>query len=127
MLPRLHMRAVDVRDVAEAHVRALERPASDGQRVIVTAAAWWFQDMADVLKKEFESQGSCFPIGGPGYSFSAHQAPYALMWLVSLFDSRIKGALPVLGKELHLDNGKVRFLTVTILLLVQDPARYPLS
>ena len=41
-LPQVSLGMVDVRDVAEAHVRALERRETDGERILVTQvpSAW---------------------------------------------------------------------------------------
>lgn len=36
----------DVRDVAEAHVKALESPSASGERIIVCAGSWVWQDMS---------------------------------------------------------------------------------
>ena len=39
-VPAVGLTIVDVRDVAEAHVRALECPASHGKRIIMDADQW---------------------------------------------------------------------------------------
>ncbi|KIK66138.1 hypothetical protein GYMLUDRAFT_239777 [Collybiopsis luxurians FD-317 M1] len=42
---------IDIRDVAEAHVRALETPAAGGERIIVSAESpWVWQDFRDVSR-----------------------------------------------------------------------------
>jgi nucleoside-diphosphate-sugar epimerase len=38
---------VDVRDVAAAHIRALETPSAAGERIIVSAGSWVWQDMSE--------------------------------------------------------------------------------
>lgn len=59
--PKVCVGVVDVRDVAEAHVRCLEvarRAATNGQRIIITATpSVWFLEMARFLKKEFGPLG----------------------------------------------------------------------
>ncbi|PBK74752.1 NAD(P)-binding protein [Armillaria solidipes] len=42
---------VDVRDVATAHVRAMEVPSAGGERIIVSAGSWVWQDWLDVISK----------------------------------------------------------------------------
>ena len=39
--PRLHQGIVDVRDVAKAHIEAMERPEANGERFIVCAETLW--------------------------------------------------------------------------------------
>ena len=41
-LPRLQMGCVDVRDCAEAHLRALERPEAANKRFILCREQLWF-------------------------------------------------------------------------------------
>ena len=42
--------AVDVRDVADTHLRALDLTESFGQRVPVNERWMWFRDMAETIK-----------------------------------------------------------------------------
>lgn len=44
---------VDVRDLALAHVRAIERPEAAGKRVLVTAGFFRNSDIADIAKRRF--------------------------------------------------------------------------
>jgi len=54
-------RAVDVRDVAEAHIRAMLIPEVKGKRFIVYNNLISFSEIVDVLRKEFEKYGYSFP------------------------------------------------------------------
>ncbi|VDL68710.1 unnamed protein product [Nippostrongylus brasiliensis] len=57
-VPELNLACVDVRDVAKAHVEAMRRPESDGQRILITSQpSFWFRDIARILRKEFGPQG----------------------------------------------------------------------
>jgi dihydroflavonol-4-reductase len=57
-IPRLSFGIVDVRDVALAHVLAMEKPeVSDGQRYILYADWMWAKDIARVLKQCVAVQG----------------------------------------------------------------------
>ncbi|KAL4981341.1 hypothetical protein BDW68DRAFT_183599 [Aspergillus falconensis] len=38
---------VDVRDVPAAHIKALETPSAGGERIIVSAGSWVWQDMVN--------------------------------------------------------------------------------
>jgi len=44
---------VDVRDLALAHVRAIERPEAAGKRFFITAGSHRNSDIADIIKKNF--------------------------------------------------------------------------
>ncbi len=57
MVPRLSFPTVDVRDVAKAHISAMREPNANGKRFVVTARTMWIKEIADVLAKEFQSQG----------------------------------------------------------------------
>lgn len=52
-VPRFDSYFVDVKALALAHVLALERPATDGHRLLVLAARFDCQQIADVIKKTF--------------------------------------------------------------------------
>lgn len=40
----------DVRDVAEAHVRAIENDISNGKRYILVKNSYWLRDIRNVLE-----------------------------------------------------------------------------
>ena len=50
MVPPMGLAIVDVRDVAEMHLRALQQPETAGKRYIASAGAMAFVDMARTLK-----------------------------------------------------------------------------
>jgi nucleoside-diphosphate-sugar epimerase len=51
-VPRLGLEVVDVRDVADAHVRAMTAPAAAGERFLATGELLWLTDIARLLKDE---------------------------------------------------------------------------
>jgi dihydroflavonol-4-reductase len=51
-LPRIGFGIVDVRDVAELHVRALTAPGMAGERFIACAGFTWLRDIAALLREE---------------------------------------------------------------------------
>jgi dihydroflavonol-4-reductase len=93
MVPNLGMAIVDVRDIAQMHVRALQRPESAGNRYIGSERFMWMRDIALVLKAEY-----------PDRKIPLRVAPDWLMRLMGMFDKTIKGILPSLGHEMPLDN-----------------------
>ena len=60
-LPKLGFQLVDVRDVADAHVRAMETPEAAGERFIVTNEYLWLNEIAQCLKKEFPEKSKRVP------------------------------------------------------------------
>jgi dihydroflavonol-4-reductase len=93
MVPNLGMAIVDVRDIAQMHVRALQRPESAGNRYIGSERFMWMRDIALVLKAEY-----------PDRKIPLRVAPDWLMRVMGMFDKTIKGILPSLGHEVPLDN-----------------------
>ncbi|GMR39090.1 hypothetical protein PMAYCL1PPCAC_09285, partial [Pristionchus mayeri] len=98
--PKASFSLVDVRDVAEAHVRALERSDTDGERILVTASpSAWFADIARWLKKGFARYG---------YGITTWECPN---WVLKLYaasgiDPQSKAVVGRLGPELRFDNSK---------------------
>ena len=80
--PRIGIAAVDVRDVADAHVKGLSPDLPAGGRYLLDGGAVWMTDIASTFREKFSS----FPV--PKFT-----APYALMWLMSWWDSDVKATL----------------------------------
>lgn len=99
MIPRLSLPIIDVRDVALAHVIAMTSPEAAGQRIILNNSSLWMQDVALLLKEVF---------GPQGYRVPTTIAPKPLLWVASLFDSKIKSVLPHLGVVYNYSNQKMK-------------------
>uniref|UniRef100_A0A914D537 NAD-dependent epimerase/dehydratase domain-containing protein n=1 Tax=Acrobeloides nanus TaxID=290746 RepID=A0A914D537_9BILA len=101
-LPKMYFNSVDVRDVAKAHVLAMENPQTDGERIIlVYDFGDWAADFSSYLVKEFESQG---------YRIPTCNIPYFIVWLGSFFDESAKDALGLIGVEHKISNNKAKNL-----------------
>jgi nucleoside-diphosphate-sugar epimerase len=98
-LPKLLLNLVDVRDVAKAHVLALTNKEAPGNRFIITSEAVWMQNIAQIIRNEFSSQG---------YNIPSLALPKWLMWIASCFDSTISLIYPMIGKEVRYDNNKMK-------------------
>ncbi|WP_347892316.1 NAD-dependent epimerase/dehydratase family protein [Nocardioides secundeburneus] len=59
--PRAAFGVVDVRDVAEMHVRAMTRPAAAGRRFVLTAGTVTMLDIADVLRERLGARAAAAP------------------------------------------------------------------
>jgi dihydroflavonol-4-reductase len=86
MQPPYGLPVVDVRDVAEMHLRAVQRPATAGKRYIAAAGSMTFAEMAKVLKAAY-----------PARKIATKEAPIFLLRILGLFDASIKSILPKLG------------------------------
>ncbi len=90
----MHISIVDVRDVAEAHVRALSKGDSGGRYLVVSGQMWW-KEVAMTIKK-----------GNPSMKIPTKQIPYLLSLIVSIFHPRVSlsWARMHLGKRLYWDS-----------------------
>ncbi|MEW1723230.1 aldehyde reductase [Streptomyces sp. NPDC093109] len=87
-VPRLHYAVVDVRDVATAHLLAMETPQAAGNRYICATPALWMGEIATVLKARF---------GARGYRIPTRTLPYWLMWLGARRDPVVRVGLSYYG------------------------------
>jgi nucleoside-diphosphate-sugar epimerase len=100
--PRLYFGVVDVRDVADLHIRAMTSPAAKGERFLAVAGACMSMlDMARVLKA--------------GMGASANRVPTLQLpnWVVRIAAMRnpvVKQILPELGKIKNSSNAKAKRL-----------------
>lgn len=58
--------AVDVRDVAKAHIVAFEKEEAKNERLFLTTGPFTQQVLLDVLHKKFPKQSENVPVGTPG-------------------------------------------------------------
>jgi nucleoside-diphosphate-sugar epimerase len=88
--PQLYFGAVDVRDVADLHIRAMTSAAAKGQRFLAIAGdALPMLDFARILKRRLGSTARRVP---------TRELPNWLLRLAALRDPAIKLILPELGK-----------------------------
>lgn len=93
MVPNFGFNTVDVRDIADMHVNAIDNAESVGKRFIGVAKFVWFMDLAQTLAAQF-----------PNRKIATRQAPNILMRILSIFDKSIRQILPTLGKSQLMDN-----------------------
>jgi nucleoside-diphosphate-sugar epimerase len=88
--PRLSFGAVDVRDVADLHLRAMTDPAAKGERFLAVAGDFMtMQEIALVLKAR---------MGAAARRVPTRVLPDWLLRVASLFDSSLAQIIPELGK-----------------------------
>jgi len=100
--PRLYFGVVDVRDVADLHLRAMTDPAVKGERFIATAGDFMSMlDIAKVLKSGMGVVAKRVPV---------RELPNWLVRIAALRDPAVKLILPELGKRKNATNEKARRL-----------------
>lgn len=100
--PRLSFGAVDVRDVADLHIRAMTSPAAEGERFLATAGNFLsIIDMAKILRSRLGSWAKRVP---------TRQLPDWVVRLVAWRDPAVKQILPELGRIKNATNEKAKRL-----------------
>jgi len=100
--PRLSFGIVDVRDVADLHLRAMTHPAARGERFLAVAGDFMtIQEIADLLKER---------MGDAARRVPTRVLPDWIVRLVSLFDPSVALIVPELGKFKNATNAKARSL-----------------
>jgi len=98
--PRLSFGVVDVRDVADLHLRAMTNPAARGERFLAVAGDFMtIQEIALVLKKRMGDAAARVP---------TRLLPDWMVRLVAMFDSGVALIVPELGKSKNATNAKAR-------------------
>jgi len=96
LVPAMQTAPVDVRDVAEAHVRALTKPGAAGKRFICCASEpMWFKDIQTTFAK----------IAGVK---PAANVPSWLFFFLQFVMPKAKNFRPRLDKEYGLDNSQTK-------------------
>ncbi len=99
MIPRVGFGVVDVRDVARAHVRALQRDESRGKRIIASDRFMWMHEMAEIIKAAH-----------PDRKVVTRRAPNSIVRFLGLFDKAIASIVPELGRRREIANDRAREL-----------------
>ncbi len=100
--PKISFALVDVRDVADLHLRAMTSPAASGERFIAVAGETMsILDIARVLRTKLGAAGSRTP---------RFEAPNWLVRLAALGVPLLRAAAPQLGRIRRLSGAKARRL-----------------
>ena len=100
--PQLYFGVVDVRDVADLHIRAMAHPAAKGERFLAIAGDFMSMlDIAKVLKAR---------MGAAGKKAPTRELPNWLVRIAALRDPAIRLILPELGKLKNASNEKAKRL-----------------
>jgi nucleoside-diphosphate-sugar epimerase len=99
-VPRICLGVVDVRDVADLHLRAMTDAAAKGERFLAVAGDFmWLVEIAKALKERLGDKAKRVP---------TRQLPDWLVRLARFKDPAVKQIIPELGKWKNATNEKAR-------------------
>ncbi|WP_201862772.1 SDR family oxidoreductase [Microvirga soli] len=98
-IPRFGFSVVDVRDAADAHIRAMTNPAAGGQRFIVGGRFFWLKDLVAVLARSFPNHASQLPI---------REVPDDVVRDMAKSDPNARTIIHELGRDLSVSSAKAR-------------------
>lgn len=91
--PRIGLEVVDVRDLADAHIRAMESPAAAGERIIAAGDFLWMSEIAQALRAG---------LGDAARKTPTRRLPDIAVKIAARFDPGLRAVRPVLGhRHLH--------------------------
>jgi nucleoside-diphosphate-sugar epimerase len=99
--PQVSFGVVDVRDIADLHIRAMNDPKANGQRYLGVAdkGVVSFIDIARIIKAKRPDNASKVP---------TMQVPNFMIKIMAFFDSSVRQIVPELGKTLDISNEKAK-------------------
>jgi dihydroflavonol-4-reductase len=87
---------VDVRDVAAAHILAMQTPAANGERFALVEKDLWYKDVAKILRENGFDKAPTLGI------------PVWLAKILANFNKELKLTLPYLGRKRSISNTKAK-------------------
>ncbi|HEX6228640.1 MAG TPA: aldehyde reductase [Solirubrobacterales bacterium] len=97
--PRLGFNFVDVRDVADLHLRAMLAPEAGGERFAAVARFMWMPEVAAVLRERFGEAAARVP---------KRTLPNLAVRAMGLFDPGVRSIVGDLGKRVEVSSEKAR-------------------
>jgi nucleoside-diphosphate-sugar epimerase len=89
--PHIGLEVVDVRDLVDAHLRAMTTPEAGGQRFLATGEFLWMHDIAAILRGR---------LGDAGRRVSARRLPdWFVRVLARTVDPSLRSITPALGRR----------------------------
>ena len=99
-IPNIELNVVDIRDVADLHIRAMTNPEANGQRFIATANGQIsMPEIARLLKEKRPDVAQKVPTG---------ILPNWVLFLAALFNSQAKQSVALLAINRNVSNAKAR-------------------
>lgn len=98
--PKINTCIVDVRDVADLHLRAMTNPRAAGERFLATSGeSMWMVEIARLLKDQ---------LGPVATKVSTRMLPSMLVRTIALTNPAMKGIVPLLGVRLDASGEKAK-------------------
>jgi dihydroflavonol-4-reductase len=98
-LPRLGFNFVDVRDVADLHIRAMTSPQAGGERFVAVTGFLWMTEVAAILRAQ---------LGAAAAKVPTRTVPNLLVRGMALFDPGLRTVVGELGQRVEYSNEKAR-------------------
>ena len=98
-IPNIGFNIVDVRDVADLHIRAMLAPEAAGQRFIAANDFMWMGQIADVLRAR---------LGAAAAKVPTRKVPDFVVRIVALFDKDLGEVTPGLSRRRGFTSAKAR-------------------
>lgn len=96
--PKINTGFVDVRDVADLHLRAMTHPDARGERFIATAGeSIWLITVAKILQQH---------LGEAAARVHAKELPNTLLRIAALNNPQVKSMIPLLGMVMNVTSAK---------------------
>lgn len=100
-VPRLGFNVVDVRDVADLHIRAMTDPKAAGERFVAAGHFAWMGDLADLLRAR---------LGEGAAKVTTRRVPDFVLRFAGLFDRELASVTPALGHRHDYSSAKAQSL-----------------
>ena len=97
-IPDSSLSIVDVRDVASAHIAAMEKSEAAGNRYILSNKILHLREIAEIVRNEF---------GPQGYKIGSMNMPKPLVWVGKIFIPSLRGVYRSLGKRILYSNERM--------------------
>jgi dihydroflavonol-4-reductase len=100
--PKIGLEIVDVRDLADVHLRAMTSPAAAGQRFLATGEFMWMRDMGQVLHDRLGVDGKNAP--------TRELLNIVVRFAARFLDPTLRAVTPSLGRRSRHSTDKARQL-----------------
>jgi dihydroflavonol-4-reductase len=100
-VPRLGFCVVDVRDLADLHIRAMTAPEAAGQRFVATGDFLWMHEIADTLRSNLGERAARVP---------TRILPTPVVRLLAVFVPAMRTLTPLLGQKSLFSSAKAQRL-----------------
>ena len=97
-LPDFSTSVIDVRDVAAAHIAAMEKSNASGKRYLLSNRIVHLKEYSQIIGNEFRPQG---------YKITSKDLPKAVVWVGKFFSAAMKEIYNSLGKNIHYSNERM--------------------